>query len=169
MRELGMTENRVTVFWNANEPAKIQEADFLDRMVPVAKSLKIKLIFSVQPKPALAFAQAEKMRIALFAGYLRALAQRYPSVNEFVIGNEPNERLFLQPQHGPGGMIRSGATYEAILAASYDALKAVDPAIQVAGLALSPDGNDGAPGSDNESVSPVRFIAAVGAAYRRSG
>ena len=39
----------------------------------------------------------------------------------------------------------------------------------MAGLALSPDGNDGAPGSDNESVSPVRFIAAVGEAYRESG
>jgi hypothetical protein len=66
-------------------------------------------------------------------------------------------------------VIRSGATYEAVLAASYDALKALDPDIHVAGLAVSPDGNDGAPGSDNESVSPVRFIAAVGQAYRESG
>jgi hypothetical protein len=168
MRDLGMTENRVTVFWNANQPSTLQEAGFLDRMIPVASRLKIKIVFSVQPQPAIAFVANEKMRIALFADFLGMLARRYPSVREFVIGNEPNERLFLQPQHGPDGTIRSAATYEAILAASYDALKAVDRDIQVAGLALSPDGNDGKPGSDNESVSPVRFIAAVGDAYRAS-
>jgi hypothetical protein len=169
MRDLGMTENRVAVFWNANQPSTIQEQDFLDRMIPVANRLNIRIVFSVQPQPALAFATDQTQRIALFAAYLKKLAQRYPSVQDFVICNEPNERRFLQPQHGPDGSIRSAPTYEAILAASYDALKAVNPDIDVAGLAVSPDGNDGKPGSDNESVSPVRFIAAVGQAYRGSG
>ena len=169
MRELGMAENRVAVFWNANRPTAIPEVEFLDRMVPVAQSRKVRLIFSIQWQPALAFATDQKKRISQFASYLRTLARRYPSVREYVIGNEPNERLFLQPQHGPGRAIWSGPMYETVLAASYDALKALDPDINVAGLAVSPDGNDGAVGSDNESVSPVRFIAAVGAAYRASG
>ncbi len=169
MRELGMTQDRVAVFWDANEPATIQEVGFLDRMIAAARASKIRIVFSVQPRPALAFATNTAGRIAAFASYLQALARRYPSVREFAIMNEPNERLFLQPQHAADGEILSGATYEQILAAAYDALKAVSRKIEVAGMALSPDGNDGKPGSDNESVSPVRFIAAVGQAYRASG
>ena len=46
-----------------------------------------------------------------------------------------------------------------LLAASYDALKAVDPAIRVIGLGLSPCGGD-RPGAANVSTSPVRFINA---------
>jgi hypothetical protein len=75
--------------------------------MPVANRFKTKIVFTVQPQLAIAFVADEKMRIALFADFLARLARRYPSVKEFVIGNEPNERLFLQPQHGPGGVIRS--------------------------------------------------------------
>ena len=55
------------------------------------------------------------------------------------------------------------------LAAAYDALKAVDPAISVIGVGLSPRGNDRPAAKSNISTSPVRFIRALGAWYRASG
>src|SRR5205823_13302279 len=55
------------------------------------------------------------------------------------------------------------------LATTYDALKAVDPAIVVVGVGLSPRGNDRPDAKDNISTSPVRFLRALGAWYRTSG
>ena len=56
-----------------------------------------------------------------------------------------------------------------MLAAGYDALKAVNPAITVIGVGLSPRGNDIAEAADNPSTSPVRCLRDIGAAYRASG
>jgi hypothetical protein len=91
------------------------------------------------------------------------LAHTYPSITNFIVGNEPNERYFWQPQFGPDGQQVAGAAYERVLASAYDALKAVNPNINVIGLGLSPDAND------QTSTSPVRFLKAMGDAYRASG
>jgi hypothetical protein len=167
MADLGMTENRVNVFWDENTPAKILEEPFIDRMMPVA--LGTRIVLAIQPIHALAFATNTRARIAAFAAYARQVALRYPQVREYVIGNEPNVRRFFQPQHAADGTILSAQTYEQVLAAAYDALKGVDPDIVVDGLAVSPRGNDKGVGTGAESVSPVRFIAALGAEYRQSG
>ena len=103
-----------------------------------------------------------------FAAYTALVARAFPSVNDFVIGNEPNLGRFWFPTFNANGTIASAATYEAALAASYDALKAVRPDIDVIGLAVSPKGDD-RPGSARNTISPVRFIKAVGDAYRKSG
>jgi hypothetical protein len=88
-------------------------------------------------------------------------------VNDFVIGNEPNLGRFWFPTFKANGTIAAAATYEKALAASYDALKAVDANIDVIGLAVSSRGDD-RPGSKRNTISPVRFIKAVGDAYRAS-
>jgi hypothetical protein len=56
-----------------------------------------------------------------------------------------------------------------VLARSYDALKGVDPTINVIGVGLSPRGNDAPFASGNISHSPVKFMRGVGLAYRKSG
>ena len=56
-----------------------------------------------------------------------------------------------------------------MLAAAYDALKAVDGANQIAGVGLSPRGNDRPDAPSNVSTSPVRFLQALGDWYRASG
>jgi hypothetical protein len=167
--QLGMTENRATVFWDPDSPSTIQGRAFLDRMLPVARARGIRIVFAVYPVRAAVFATDTDARIALFGAYLGRLARRYPQVSDFVVGNEPNENRFLQPQHAVGGAIVSAGVYERVLAAGYDALKSVNPATEVIGMAISPDANDRPLGANNESVSPVRFIAAVGEAYRQSG
>ena len=55
------------------------------------------------------------------------------------------------------------------MAACYDALKAVDPNLDVIAFGLSPRGNDDFDADSNVSHSPVRFIEEVGDAYRASG
>lgn len=169
MGDLGMTENRVTVFWDESTPTKILEQDFLDRMLPIARINGIRVVFAVQPLHARAFVTDVETRIESYAVFLRNLALRYPDVRDYVIGNEPNQRRFLQPQHAPDGTIVSARAYERLVAAAYDALKGVDPGIEVLGLSTAPGGNDARFGAGNESVSPVRFIGALGAAYRESG
>ena len=55
------------------------------------------------------------------------------------------------------------------MAACYDALKAVDPGIDVIAFGLSPRGNDDFDAPSNVSHSPIRFLKEVGEAYRASG
>jgi hypothetical protein len=167
MADLGMTENRVNVCWDETTPTKLLEQSFLDRMMIAGAGTRI--VLAVQPIHALAFATKTRARIAAFTAYLQQIALRYPQVQEFVIGNEPNVRRFLQPQHAADGKIVSAQVYEQVLASAYDVLKDIDPSILVDGLAISPRGNDKGIGTGAESVSPVRFIAALGAAYRQSG
>jgi hypothetical protein len=169
IHDLGMVEDRVIVYWDENTPRQILEQDFLDRMMPVAAKSGVNVVFAIQPLHARAFAVNTDSRIAAFADYVRLVALRYPQVRDYVIGNEPNTKRFWQPQHSPDGKIVSAGTYEQVLAAAYDALKGVDPTVRVEGPGTTPGGNDGAYGVGDESVSPVRFIAALGAAYRASG
>jgi hypothetical protein len=163
VRELGMTENRMVVRWNPSQPTTIQEKAFLDRSLPVAKRNGIRIVLSVYATDAVGISGNPDARIPLFAGYLQQLARTYPSVTTFIVGNEPNEAYFWQPQLAPDGTPLSGALYERLLATAYDALKGVNPAITVTAAGPSGDGND------TTSTSPVRFLKALGDAYRASG
>jgi hypothetical protein len=160
--ELGARENRVAVYWNPDQPDKIQERGFLDRMLPVAQKHGIKIVFSVYARAPSTFSIDTDRRVQQFAGYLRLLAQTHPQVKTYVVLNEPNEAYFWAPQRS-GDEIVSARTALRVLAAGYDALKSVDPSITVAGLGLSPDAND------RTSTSPVRFLDALGRAYKASG
>ena len=86
-----------------------------------------------------------------------------------MIGNEPNQPRFWLPQFSPDGKPLAAAQFLPVLAASYDALKAVDPTINVIGVGLSPRGNDQPFAKSNVSRSPVRFLHDLGVAYRASG
>ena len=163
LRELGMTENRMVVRWNPNDPTTIQEKAFLDRSIPAAQRAGMRVVFSVYATEATGMSADPDVRIALFTGYLQKVARTYPYVSTFIVGNEPNEPHFWQPQLAPDGAQLSGALYERLLAASYDALKAVNPSITVVGAGPSGDGND------TTSTSPVRFLKGLGDAYRASG
>jgi hypothetical protein len=165
--DLGMTDNRVAVFWDASRPAEIVEKAFLDRALPVAREHGIRVVFAVSPRRARSLT-ASRQAAPAFAAYLQLLARTYPDVKDFVIGNEPNQPRFWQPQFVRGRGV-SGAAYERVLAMAYDALKTVDPEIQVIGVGLSPRGNDRPNAKSNVSTSPVRFLRDMGAAYRASG
>jgi Cellulase (glycosyl hydrolase family 5) len=103
-----------------------------------------------------------------FAAYAAALARALPEVRHFVIGNEPNINRYWLPQFNPDGSDAAAPAYEALLAETYDALKAVSPKLLVLGGAVSPRGGD-VPNTIRPTHSPTAFIQDLGAAYRASG
>ena len=78
--------------------------------------------------------------------------RQLPWITTFIVGNEPNSNYYWAPQPAAGA-------YEQLLAAAYDAIKAVRPNATVVGGALDSRG----------AQSPTAFIQDLGAAYRASG
>src|SRR5205823_9748802 len=62
----------------------------------------------------------------------------------------------------------AAVAYEQLLARTYDAVKAVNPATNVIGVAVSPRGSD-LPNGARLTHSPTTFISDIGQAYRASG
>jgi hypothetical protein len=167
LNDLGATENRIAINWDPAQPTTIPNQPGLDAWLPQAAIHAIRVLFAVAPAHP-SDITASPARITQFAAFLQQLARTYPFVKDYVIGNEPNQPRFWQPQFSSTGANLSGAAYEPLLAASYDALKTVNPSINVIGVGLSPRGNDNPFAKDNVSTSPVRFLHDVGVAYRAS-
>jgi hypothetical protein len=163
-----MTENRVSVIWNPSQPTAIPDRGAIQSWLPLAQKAGVRIVFAVTPLHARDLTSSPSAS-AKFAGFLGQLAQAFPQVKDYVIGNEPNQPYFWLPQFGPAGEPVSAAAYEPVLAEAYDALKAADPTINVIGVGLSPRGNDNPKAKDNISRSPVRFLHDLGVAYRASG
>lgn len=168
MRRAGLDVNTVTLLYDPSRRIESSEASALDRALPVAARHGVRVVLRLYPaRPTVLAGDARSA--ARFAAWAAGVARRYPSVRTFVIGNEPNQPRFWQPQFDRRGRQLSAAAAGRLLAASYDALKRVDPRITVVGLGLSSRGNDRPFARSNASTSPVRFLAALGAWYRRSG
>ena len=163
---VGLTSDRLTVTWDPANPTTIAEKPFLDRSVPEASLHGVDLVLSVRPARANAIG-VSLVQAKRFAAFVALLATTYPSIKTFVIGNEPNQPRFWQPQFENGRAV-AGRDYERVLALSYDALKKVDTGITVVGGALSGRGNDDANARSNRSTSPLRFLYDLGRAYRAS-
>jgi hypothetical protein len=103
-----------------------------------------------------------------FATFAASLARALPTVHRFIVGNEPNLNRFWLPQFDAQGGDAAAVAYEALLARTYDALKAASPAAVVIGGSVAPRGSD-LPGGGRPTHSPTAFIADLGAAYRASG
>jgi hypothetical protein len=165
---LGMRENRLSIPWDPDAPTTIPNQSALEQYVALATLRGVRIVFAVAPTKANAITSAPGAAGA-YAAFLMQLARTFPTVKDYVVGNEPNQPRFWQPQFSRRGRPLAPAAYYAVLARSYDALKGVDPAIAVIGLGLSPRGNDQPRAPENVSISPVRFLHGVGQAYRRSG
>ena len=168
LTQLGMTENRMAVFWDPSQPSTIVDQAFLDRAVPEAQRRGIDVMFAIYPLKAKALAETPN-GIQLFAQYAAKVAERYPYVRKIICLNEGNQPRFQQPQFDDQGNGISGYVQEQAMAACYDALKDVDPGIDVIAFGLSPRGNDDFDAPSNVSHSPIRFLKEVGDAYRQSG
>jgi hypothetical protein len=167
MAALGLRQTVITVRWAPSDPLGLSERKLLDAAVASATAAGLKVVFATYPYPP-RDVQAGLAKPARFAAWLAALARDYPVVRQFVVGNEPNQSAFFRPQFVKGKQV-SAARFGRLLAAAYDALKAVDPAITIVGVGLAPRGNDRPSARSNVSTSPVRFIAALGRWYRSSG
>jgi hypothetical protein len=167
MQDIGLTENRLAVIWNPDQPRTIPDKVLLDAYVAAATARQVRLVFAVYPGSARVLTDYPEAP-GEFVDFLQLVARTYPGVRDYIIGNEPNQPRFWQPQFSQGGAPVACRQYTAVLARSYDALKAVSPSINVIGVGLSPRGNDNPTGLSNISTSPVRCIRDMGAAYRAS-
>ncbi len=166
MNHLGTTTNRMAVFFDSSAPTTIQDEAFLRRSVPIAIAHGIQVVFDVYPrKPGM----VTSVGAQAFCDYTVQVARAFPQVTKIIVGNEPNQPRFWQPIFDGAGKPAAPAAMEDVLARCYDALKAFNPAIDVIGAGLSPRGNDDPKATSNASLSPVRFMAALGKAYRASG
>jgi hypothetical protein len=168
LNDVGMSENRMAVMWDPARPTTITEQAFLDRSIPQATARGIEVIFAIYPRKARALVDTPN-GIQLFAQFAAKVAARYPQVTRIVCLNEGNQPRFHQPQFDAAGNGVAGAVQEAAMAACYDALKAVNPNIDVIGFGFSPRGNDDFDATSNVSRSPILFLKDIGDAYRKSG
>jgi hypothetical protein len=167
MNDIGLREVRLTVVWDPAQPETIENQAQIESLVPVATLRGVRVTFSVMPPKARTVTSSPEAA-AGFVDFLQLVARTFPTVRDVIVGNEPNQPRFWQPQFDARGRGVSAAAYEALLARSYDALKAVDPSINVIGVGLSPRGNDNPSAAGNVSTSPVKFLQGLGAAYRAS-
>ena len=151
-----------------SDPDRIQDEEMLDRTLAEAERAGIEVVLAVYPYPPREF-ELGGVDLTAFGRYLELLARRYPQVRQYVIGNEPNQPAFWRPLFRPAGPVASAAQAGALLAWAYDTLEAIDPSLRVVGVGLSPRGNDNPLAPSNASISPVRFIDALGRWYRASG
>ena len=169
MASLGLKQAVMSVRWEAGNESTIPYVVELDRSIAAATAAGLGVVLAVYPYPPreIELGRAEPW---MFGSFTRHLAERYPQVRQFVIGNEPNQPAFWRPQYSRRTRANvSAKSFGAFLAAAYDGLKAHDPTLKVIGIGLSPRGNDRARAQSNVSTSPMRFLAALGRWYRASG
>jgi hypothetical protein len=166
---LGMSENAISVLWNMDVPTALPpDAAQIDEVIRQASARRVRIAFAIyQNRPVGLSSASSPILMAQFATWLQAMARRFPPVKEYIAPNEPNQPRFWRPQFDGSCQNIAGAAYARVMATMYDALKGVDPGIEVAGAALSPRGNDNCLASSNVSTSPARFLKYLGDEYRR--
>jgi len=167
-RLAGFDSIRMTVQWTtgATAPARGQ-------MTKVQSAARAATVRGIQPIVSIYNAgssstPADDVSRAQFVQFTRSVVASLPSVTTFIIGNEPNSNVYWLPQFDSSGNDVAAASYEALLAASYDAIKAMRPTATVIGGALDSRGPDD-PAAARQAHSPTTFIRDLGAAYRASG
>jgi hypothetical protein len=167
MKDVGLTENRITILWDSSHPTVIKDRDAITHAIEDAGVDGVRVTLALYPERARAITERSSAP-GDFAAWTALVARAFPGVKDIIIGNEPNKARFWQPQYGANGKAAACAAYETLLAASYDALKGVDRNITVIGVGLGPRGTDNSRAVGNLSISPVRCIRDIGRAYRAS-
>jgi hypothetical protein len=164
----GLDAIRVTQSWTTGEIAPSpDQLQVLQNVAQAAQLDGVRVVLSVtnQGSRWTPLSDLDQEDFATFAG---AIATALPSVHEFIVGNEPNLNRYWMPQYGLDGADVAAPAYEALLAKTYDAIKAAAQTALVYGGAVSPRGVD-RPNTGRDTHSPSTFIPDMGAAYRASG
>ncbi len=179
MQSTGLKINTLTLTWDDTDPLTIPAAAVVAQAVATAESDGITVEFDLYPAHSRVFSGGAKCRVSTdplacgdtakiqqFAAWAASVAQTFPTVHQFVVMNECNQPLFVNPQWDAGGQNQSARICGRALAAAYDAIKRVSAANFVWGVGLSPRGNDNARAVSNSSTSPVKFIGYLGAWFK---
>jgi hypothetical protein len=164
----GMGAVITNAFWapGQTEPTP-QDVVELRNAATAAGAAKIRPMVIVQSVGSRTTPNTSELR-GQFAKYTAALVRQIPAYRNVIVGNEPNLNRFWLPQFGPNGEDVAARDYLALLAETYDAVKAVSPQIRVIGGATAPRGGDD-PDAPRHTHSPTQFIRDLGRYYRESG
>src|SRR5919201_7123727 len=102
LADLGMNENAITIYWDPTLPGGMAEPGLLDSTLPYAAAAGVRVVLTVYAAHPAQFTQSPTAE-AQFAAFLERLPLAYPEVKDFVVGNEPNQPRFWQPQFAPDG------------------------------------------------------------------
>jgi hypothetical protein len=168
LRLAGLDALRMTATWSPGETELPKaEAESLGNAIEAASMDGMRVFLAVFPFGSSVTPLTDTARTT-FADFAASVATEFPSVRDFIIGNEPNTNRYWLPQFNPDGSDAAAPAFLQLLAPTYDALKAVSPDIRVWGLGLSPRGGDN-PNALRKTHSPTAFISDLGQAYRASG
>ena len=143
----------------------------LDRAVALVRGAGMAVTLSVTgPGPVWATASPRARNPRLnpvpgqFGRFARAVATRYGAqVDRYILWNEPNLPLWLQPQFTCRGRTCTPASphlYRRLVRAAQPAIRAADPGARVLIGALAPSGQN--PRSRNATMRPLTFLRALG-------
>jgi hypothetical protein len=179
MQDEGLKVNTLTLPWDESDPTTIPAQDAITKAIANAEASGVSIEFDLYPLHSQAFTDSKKCapsanpeacgntsRIRQFASWAAQVAQAFPTVHQFIVMNECNQPLFVNPQWNSAGLNQSAAICGRALAASYDAIKSVNSSDFVWGVGLSPRGNDNPRAKTNSSTSPVKFIGYLGAWFK---
>ncbi len=151
-RLAGFDSVRVTQIWAPGE-TEISAADLATlRNVTTAASLDAMTVltsvlsFGSKTTPLSDQDQAD------FAAFAASVVRRDPAVRYLIVGNEPNLNRYWLPQFADDGGDTAAPAYETLLAKTYDAVKAVSPAVRKTPIM---DAFAFHPYEDNSSVAPI--------------
>ena len=164
----GFDTIRLTQPWSRGQ-TKLgpNDAITLGNAMMAAQFTGVRVILSLYPYGSSVTPLSEQDRLD-FTQFAADVANRYPLLHDFIVGNEPNLNRFWLPQFGGSGEDVAAPAYELLLAETYDALKVVRPHSTIYGGALAPRGVD-KPNTGRDTHSPTAFIADLGVAYKTSG
>ncbi len=177
----GLAMNALTIRWDETQPTSIDPdlQSSLTQVIAAAQTAGVTVELDLYPLHSQALTGAKRcpaptdptacgdsVRIQQFADWTAIVAQTFPTVHQFIVMNECNQPLFVNPQWNAGGTNQSATVCGRALAGAYDALKAVSSSNFVWGVGLSPRGNDAPNAPSNSSTSPVKFLGALGAWFR---
>ncbi len=167
-RLAGFRAVRVTSFWTPGlTRPSATELEILGNVGSAASRNGVRVYVTVMHPGSRTTPLTEEAR-GEFASFAAAIARAHPALRDVIVANEPNLNRFWLPQFELDGSSAAPAAYLALLARTYDALKAVSPAVRVHGVATSPRGGDRA-GGTRPTHSPTKFVQELGLAYRASG
>ena len=86
------------VRWDPARPSKIEHEAEIHALLPVATLRGVNVALCVQGSNAQAFTSSPEAPVR-FAAFMQRLARTFPTVRDVIIGNEPNQPHFWQPQY----------------------------------------------------------------------
>jgi hypothetical protein len=175
-----LSVNTISLQWNDSDPTAIAGQAQIANAITAAQSYGVTVSLDLYPMHSTAFTDGKRCAsaaksptgcgdggaIAQWAAWVSSVATTFPTVHQFVVMNECNQPLFINPQWDATGQNQSATICGRAVAAAYDALKLSNPGNFVWGFGLSPRGNDNANAATNSSTSPVRFLGYLGAWFK---